>query len=554
MQSEPKTTPLKEEAITALENRLLNAEVVANLGWESLEGWGKGWIAIPYFRRGRVVNYKYRTITGEKKFSQTKGGEQCFYNLAAIEDMERMGADSLESMELVITEGEMDCVAALQCGYMAVSVPNGAPKEQVDDEDSKKFHFLKDLPDKVVCVLATDTDEAGQVLQQELAKRIGIWRCKRVIYPKGCKDLNETLIKFGTKGVHKALKEKTQFFHVAGVFRMEDLPEVPYVEPKPAKIAGMDDRLLIRRGDFIVVSGIPSHGKTTFVNEVACNMVKHYGWNVCFGSFELNPRQDHHRLLRTYYIRKAWKDDNGVVQWTPDEIADADDWINKHFSFIVPDVDDDRLATFEWLVEKIHAAVVRFKAQMIVIDPWNELDHDRPMGMSLTEYTGFAIKQFKRLAKKYMVTIIVVAHPAKLERNRFGKYDPPTLYDISDSSHWYNKCDIGMVVHRKRFDEVTSAGTKVHNVTLARILKVRHMNIIGKPSDTWLEYKPYQASFEQFDPVLLGRLEAMEIAERKAKDAERKARSSPKKKDEEKKKQEDEIETEKEGDKTDLLC
>jgi twinkle protein len=58
----------------------------------------------------------------------------------------------------------------------------------------------------------------------------------------------------------------------------------------------------------------------------------------------------------------------------------------------------------------------------VVIDPWNEMDHTRPPDMTLTEYVGYAIKQFRKLAKKYKVYLIVVAHPSKMLRGQGGKY------------------------------------------------------------------------------------------------------------------------------------
>ena len=81
------------------------------------------------------------------------------------------------------------------------------------------------------------------------------------------------------------------------------------------------------------------------------------------------------------------------------ERAAADAWIDRHFGFIVPGEDDE--VTLPWLLERLVAAIVRYGASLGVIDPWNEIDHSRPPDMSLTEYIGFAIRQLRRLAKKY---------------------------------------------------------------------------------------------------------------------------------------------------------
>ena len=110
---------------------------------------------------------------------------------------------------------------------------------------------------------------------------------------------------------------------------------------------------------------------------------------------------------------------------------------------------------------------------MLVVDPWNEMDHVRPENMSLTEYTGFAIKQLKRFAQRYRVHLIVVAHPAKMMRGKNGTYPVPSLYDIADSAHWSNKPDVGIIVHR--YDMRTPN-------TLLRIAKVRYRSV-GRPGD-----------------------------------------------------------------------
>jgi twinkle protein len=111
------------------------------------------------------------------------------------------------------------------------------------------------------------------------------------------------------------------------------------------------------------------------------------------------------------------------------------------------------------------------------------MDHIRPPDMSLTEYTGFAIKQFKKFGKRMNVHVVVVAHPAKLRRNDSGSYPIPTPYDISDSAHWYNKPDVIIVVHR------TGDGPD-DTKTLIRTSKSRYHDEIGKPGDVEALFDP----------------------------------------------------------------
>jgi len=91
--------------------------------------------------------------------------------------------------------------------------------------------------------------------------------------------------------------------------------------------------------------------------------------------------------------------------------------------------------------------VLRDGVRMLVIDPWNEIEHARKRDETMTEYTGRAIRQLKRFARLYSVAVVVVVHPSK-EVGRDGKSRRPTLYDIADSAHWFNKPDHGVIVDR----------------------------------------------------------------------------------------------------------
>lgn len=476
MTTETKLIPLTDRHIQLLADRGINDEIAMRLGWQSCDRKGD-WISIPFYRDGKAVNHKYRTLSGDKKFTQDKGGEQCFYNIDAFNDVPAGSTDFI----IVITEGEMDCAIALQCGFVAVSVPNGAPAERADD-DSIKFNFLKEFPRNCIAILATDDDGPGHILRQELALRLGWHRCKTVKYPKGCKDLNEVFVKYGAKGVNMVLKDKASFLNQGGIFTIDDLPLMPDVPAYECGIGNATDMIKVRPGDAIFVTGIPSHGKTTFVNCLTANMAKNHGWNCCIGSFEQNPRGEHLEFLRRYYLDKESK------HATAKELAEADAWVNEKFSFIVPDINSDELTSLKWVLERTRAAIMRYGARLVVIDPWNELDHDRPNGMSLTEYTGYAIKEFKRLAKQYMVAVIIVAHPSKMEKNKSGGYGIPTLYDISDSAHWANKADIGVIIHRCEGDDGKYA-------TLVRVSKVRYWGVIGKIGDRYFEYLPERGKY-----------------------------------------------------------
>jgi twinkle protein len=53
----------------------------------------------------------------------------------------------------------------------------------------------------------------------------------------------------------------------------------------------------------------------------------------------------------------------------------------------------------------------------------------------------------------------------------------PTLYDISDSANWYNKCDLGLIVHRENADD-----------TIIKVQKSRYHEEIGRPGEVRMHY------------------------------------------------------------------
>lgn len=166
-------------------------------------------IAFTYRQSSMLIGCKYRTI--EKRFWQEKGTDKVLYGLD----------DVREADEIIIVEGEIDKLSVEEAGYPnCVSVPNGAPqsiasKELLPPEEDTRFSYLWNCK---VClekasriVLATDGDLPGQVLAEELARRLGKERCWQVSWPKkdelsSYKDANEVLVNLGAEALKEVIE------------------------------------------------------------------------------------------------------------------------------------------------------------------------------------------------------------------------------------------------------------------------------------------------------------------------------------------------------------
>lgn len=470
--------PISERNSTALRQRKLDPDLLELYGIADSSRPGFD-IEIPYMLDGKVVNRKYRNVmkrnTGDN-FSQDTGGKQIFWNLEAITDPE------LEGEPLLICEGELDALSAIQAGFRrSVSVPNGAPHES--GQGGERYRYLDDAPLSAIneIILCVDDDQPGINLRDDLALRLGRSRCKFIKeYPIGCKDLNDALRAHDVRGVVASLG-RAQWMAAPGVYDIDDLPMEPVCDPHQVGIPGLEKHYNARLGDMCVVTGIPSHGKSTAVINIACHMAKAYGWPVAMASFEMRLRNDLVPALKTWYGRYPyWRQ-------TPDEITKAHEWIKNSFAFLRPAEDDD--PTLLWMLEAMRTAVIRRGCKLVIIDPWNELEHQRARDESLTEYVGSAIKRLKRFAVKQRVHLIVVAHPAKMQRNKDGTVPMPTLYDISDSSHWYNKPDVGVIVHRDGDD------------TIIKVAKSRYHDQIGEPGEVRVKFVRDRYAYEAVDAV-----------------------------------------------------
>jgi twinkle protein len=114
------TDMLSEEHQKWLEARGIDLEVATRYGlFTDRQSQGGRDLAIPYRREGKVINHKYRGP--QKQFRQDQGAPRAFWNEDCLRD------STLANQPLLITEGEMDALAAIQVGFpRTISVGDGA--------------------------------------------------------------------------------------------------------------------------------------------------------------------------------------------------------------------------------------------------------------------------------------------------------------------------------------------------------------------------------------------------------------------------------------------
>jgi len=451
-----KYLPVKDKVTEWFETRGISQRTLDDIqvgqGSEYMPQTGKteNTIQFNYIMGDQLINIKYRD--GRKNFKLYKGAEKVFYNINSI-----IGYDSC-----VITEGEMDVLAFHEAGVKnVVSVPNGATltNNNLDYLDNCIDYF----EDKERILLAIDKDEPGQMLQAELVRRLGAETCFIVDFDD-CKDANEYLLKHGKDKLAESIA-KARPYPLENVTTFKDIENeiTDFVKNgfKPGFQVGLpnfDEIFSTYTKQFITVTGIPSSGKSDFVDQMVVGYNQQYGWKTAFASPENQPTYLHaHKLMR-----KVWGDmpnvgDIGGAKWN--EVAEH---VNDHFYFIDMDKYD-----LDSVLRKGAELVKRKGIKCLVIDPYNKVRDINAKTDDVNRYTMDYLMKIETFAKKYDCLVFIVAHPTKMMKGQDGKIQEPTMYNIKGGGEWYDASYHGLLVHRD-YD----AGT-----TKVKVLKVKFQNL-----------------------------------------------------------------------------
>jgi twinkle protein len=199
------------------------------------------------------------------------------------------------------------------------------------------------------------------------------------------------------------------------------------------------------RREFTVITGIPGHGKSEFCDAMALKLAEAHDWNFAVFSPENYPYAVHIEKLASKLNGLPFH--NGPsMRMDETAVLSALEWINKRFVFVQPDEDNISL---EGILSLTLRAKTKRRIDCLILDPWNEVDHNRPAKKSETEYIGESLMKIRRFARMNDLAVWVVAHPAKMHKVKDEEaYRPPEPYDVAGSSHWYNKADNCITVYR----------------------------------------------------------------------------------------------------------
>ncbi len=451
----------------------------------------RGIVGFPFYERENVVNVKFFNQDypekGKLKWWQLRkeyGTKTCFWglqNLVINKDPLRQ-----EANVVTITEGEWDKLTYNEVGIDNIlSVPQGAPavgsKNFTEEfKYARDPYFQKEVAKYVdVWILSVDDDEAGQLLLEYLSQILGRYKCKKILYPKGYKDINEVhagskekkLAAMGPEAV-KECHLNAQGLPVAGIIRPSmlkyDLDRFAKEGLQPGLKTGipeLDFIFTVKPKHNSFITGVPGMGKSVWLRWYLMTLARNNP-ELTFGMFDpenARPTARSYVKLAELMFHKRFQE-GFEDSMTPGERSESLNYLEKHFTIVGPD--KSNFEDFDGSIKMTNLnrleSICKYFAHLkktqnifgYVIDAYNKLDNDPPGHLTDTKFIEKQLDYLVDFNEYNDLHGWVIAHPLKLQKDKNGNYAMPSLYDIKGSSAWHEKVDIGLAIHRYKFKAI----------------------------------------------------------------------------------------------------
>lgn len=463
-------TKLSDEALKLFTDRGITQNVVnENKIVMSKDGQS---IIFPYLRNGELINYKQRFIK-EKDFRQAKDAEAIMFNYDRCKGQK----------EIIVCEGEFDCLAFEVAGFKNVtSVNQGAPN--VNDKNiDKKLECITNcyelFEDAEKIYIATDNDENGRRLKDELIRRFGAEKCSVVDF-KDSKDSNEYLLKYGVEKLKECVKTAVDV-PISGIFTLDNVFDNMLDTFRHGKTRGtstywneIDCAFTWRSKEVTVWTGYQNEGKSLFLESLCVLKAYFEGWKFAVFSPENTPVNDFYDNLIEIFIGKSSDPYFKSNQMTEAEYIEASEFIANHFFMIYPDKDFELNTIFEKTKYLIRKQGVR----CLIIDPYNTVEHKLKSGEREDLYISRFMSEIKRFSIENDITTQLVAHQVTPQKDTKGRYLRPDVNRIKGGGTFADKADNVLFVWRPE-RALDFGSTEV----VFGSQKIKKQKLVGIPQD-----------------------------------------------------------------------
>lgn len=438
---------------------LIDCKVTEEVAYQPAQKKEMNCIVFNYFEGEKLVNKKFRS--GNKDFTQVSGAKKMFYGIN----------DVITENECFIVEGEIDKLSLWELGIKnCISVPNGANDVEVFENCEEYIRSIEKF------YIAVDMDEPGQHLEQELIKRLGKHKCQRVHFKN--KDANEDLVE-AFHVLQTSLENLTEY-PVDGTFSAKDVKNEIYdlydngfekvIKLDKGHFKGFADTFAFLRSQLTVVTGIPGHGKSNFIEWFVLYLIIEYNFKASFYSPEHFPMQQHHMIMSEKVMGKS-SEKGAYDRMKKSELAEYIKWSEGKIFLTMPK--KAVIPGWDWVFERFEEQIYRHGIDVFVIDAFNKVKLKTGTLLEMNE----VLARLTLFCQMHNVSVFLIAHPTKMKKEEgTDRYIMPTLYDVKGSGDFYDQTHNGLTVYRVFSDDPMEQYTKV----VATKLKFRHQGEAGK--------------------------------------------------------------------------
>lgn len=427
------------------------------------------------------VVFEYRNELGEhlankyRKTKKSEGPKMWFEKGTNVNTLFNMDKINI-SEPLLITEGEFDCLSAIESGFKnAVSIPSGV--NGTNEWITSNWTFIEQFEEVIIWF---DNDEAGIKGAREVFNRLPNSSVK-IVRCEVANDINELLHKYGKLAVLKQI-EKASTPTLEGVATLDMIEDFDVHEAETVKtgIDYIDEKLIgMVFGSLNILSGRNGSGKSTILNQIYIAEAIKQGYKTFLFSGELIGGNVKYWLLQTlaneeqfaeYTAKDGHKYKKVTIQSKEKIVNDMKD------RFFLYDSDDYRI---EAIIEKMTILAKRYGVRVFVID--NLMTVESSLKDKYEAETD-VVKKLKNFAKKYNALVHLVAHPRKSMNDEIEKDD------VAGSANITNLADYVTTISRAKDDVVEYDA-------ILKILKNRHTGVnVGKKLMFSIERKRFYSS------------------------------------------------------------
>jgi len=364
-------------------------------------------IAIPIYKRGELINIKYRLLKPEgPKYTQEKDCEVWIYNEEGIQK-------GLEKRGILVVEGEFDLMSTWQAGIHNVVSP-------ASGKDS--YGIWLELLDSIPKVyIAYDNDKAGKDAAFQMAERVGVEKCSEVIYPEGFKDANDYFRKNTNEDFKKLISSARPFYAYQFKGVVDIINDLRFGKTEALKLNAIPE-VKIGEDWLVVISGKSNVGKTSYVMNIA-NELTQRDIPCLVLPFERGPQVVGTRFLQVKFNRSEGEF-LGLDSESWDEITK--ECVHTPLYFAMPNKNE----TFD----VIRKSKRIFNTKVVIVD---HLDYMVRHSNNKESEIGNTLQELKRLAEELKVVVIIVTHIRKIDAAGSQRAKKPNIEDLKGSASLY---------------------------------------------------------------------------------------------------------------------